>query len=358
VTSVSPEPRVEQGWGVDRTARVLVTGAAGFVGCRVVGALLRLGLERVLCQVRTSSDLSLLREAISQSHSGAGRCQIVEADLLSREDCRRLASDAEIVYHLVAGRGKSFPGCFQGSVITTRNLLEALVEQRRLRRFVNVSSFAVYSGFRSRRSDVWDENCPVEDNMAERHDAYAYGKLKQDELVRSYREGCGLPVVTVRPGIVFGPGKKAIPGFVGMDTFGFFMHLGGGARVPLTYVENCADAIVLAGLVRDVEGEIFNLVDDGLPTSRAFLRAYKRHVRHFWSVPVPYPAAYALCSIWEWYAKRSMGQLPPVFNRRMCAFAWKRHSYSNQRLKQRLGWECRVPMAQALQRYFDYQKNA
>ena len=59
----------------------------------------------------------------------------------------------------------------------------------------------------------------------------------------------GLPCTIVRPGIVIGPGKKAMPGFVGIDTFGFFMHMGGGSRLPLTYVDNCADAIVLAGLV-------------------------------------------------------------------------------------------------------------
>jgi nucleoside-diphosphate-sugar epimerase len=340
---------------VDRSVRVLVTGAAGFVGSRVAATLLRLGFERVRCNVRRSSDLGLLQAGIPAEY--AHRCEIVEANLLSREECRQLTADVELVYHLVAGRGKSFPGCFQGSVITTRNLLDSLVEHRRLKRFVNVSSFAVYSRFQSKRGAMWDESSPLEDNLDERHDAYVYGKLKQDELVQQYHERFAVPVTIVRPGIVFGPGKKAIPGFVGMDTFGFFMHLGGGGRVPLTDVENCAEAIVLAGLVKEAEGEVFNIVDDDLPTSRAFLRAYKREVRNFWSVPIPYPAAYALCALWEWYAKRSQGQLPPVFNRRECAFAWKGHSYSNRKLKEALGWQCRVPMPEALQRYFEYQRN-
>jgi nucleoside-diphosphate-sugar epimerase len=314
-----------------------------------------MGFERVFCSVRPSSDLGLLQVGIPEEQ--ANRCQILEANLLSREECRKVAADVELVYHLVAGRGKSFPVCFQGSVITTRNLLDALVEHRRLKRFVNVSSFAVYSNFGVKRGAVWDETCPLEDNLDERHDAYAYGKLKQDELVHDYHERFGVPFTIVRPGIVFGPGKKAIPGFVGMDTFGFFMHLGGGGRLPLTYVDNCAEAIVLAGLVKGVEGEVFNVVDDQLPTSRAFLRAYKQQVRNFWSVPIPYPAAYALCALWEWYANRSRGQLPPVFNRRMCAFAWKGHDYSNRKLRERLGWQCRVTMQEALQRYFEYQKN-
>lgn len=341
-------------WIADRSAPVLVTGAAGFVGSRVVASLLRLGFEKVHCGVRRSSDLSVLQSSIPPEH--ASRCKIIEANLLSPEECRRLTIGVELVYHLVAGRGKSFPGCFQGSVITTRNLLESLLEHRRLKRFVQVSSFAVYSGLQSKRT-VWDEACPLEDDLDDRYDAYVYGKLKQDELVRHYQEHFGLPVSTVRPGIVFGPGKKAIPGFVGIDTFGFFMHLGGSGRVPLTYVDNCADAIVLAGLLRGAEGEVFNVVDDELPTSRVFLRNYKREVRNFLSVPVPYFITYGLCALWEWYAKHSKGQLSPVFNRRSCAFAWRGHHYSNRKLKERLGWRCRVPMQEALQRYFEYQRN-
>jgi nucleoside-diphosphate-sugar epimerase len=355
MTSTVQQRGADKTWIVEPDVPVLVTGAAGFVGSRVVSDLLRKGFERIVCSVRPSSDLGLLNSAIPKEL--ANRCQVVEANLLSRTDCEKLAAGVELVYHLVAGRGKSFPACFQGSVITTRNLLDTLVEHRRLKRIVNVSSFAVYSNFHLRRGAVWDETCPLESHLEERHDPYGYAKLKQDELVHDYHQRFDVPFTIVRPGIVIGPGKKAIPGFVGIDTFGFFMHLGGGGRLPLTYVDNCAEAIVLAGLVRGVDSEVFNVVDDALPTSRAFLRAYKREVGKFWSVPIPYPAGYALCALWEWYANRSKGQLPPVFNRRECAFAWKGNRYSNRKLKEGLGWHCRVPMQEALRRYFEYQKN-
>jgi len=52
-----------------------------------------------------------------------------------------------------------------------------------------------------------------------------------------------------------------------------------------------------------VDGEIFNVVDDDLPSSRGFLRQYKRKVKRFRSVYVPHIASYAICSGWEWYSK-------------------------------------------------------
>ena len=141
----------------------------------------------------------------------------------------------------------------------------------------------------------------------ERFDAYGFGKLKQEELVKEYGRKHNLPYVIVRPGAVFGPGKQALSGRVGINTFGFFIHLGGSNVLPLTFVDNCAEAIVLAGLKPGVEGEIFNVVDDELLTSRQFLEAYKKKVKPFFSLRVPYFLAYAMCLLWEKYSKWSKG---------------------------------------------------
>ncbi|MCK7480608.1 MAG: NAD-dependent epimerase/dehydratase family protein [Candidatus Moduliflexus flocculans] len=256
-----------------------MTGSAGFIGARVVDSLLRRGFENIRCFVRPGSENPLLK-AVLKEHPG-NRCEVFQGNLLSREDCAKAAAGVSVVYHLVAGRGKSFPGCFQGSVVTTRNLLDAVVAGKALKRFVNVSSFIIYSNRRLAQGAVWDESCPLEDDLEKRFDAYLYGKFKQDEIVRAYQEKHGLPYTIICPGIVFGPGRKALPGSLGLDTFGIFMRVGGAGRMPLTYVDNCADAIVLAGLVPGVEGEVFNVTDDDLPKSRSFLRQYKRRVERF-----------------------------------------------------------------------------
>jgi len=326
---------------------LLVTGSNGFIGAKVVENLLEYGFTNLRCFVRPSSRLGHLREVLSRFSVGKN-VDVFTGDLLSSDDCRRAADGVSVIYHLAAGIEKSFAGAFMNSALATRNLIEAFLEFGRPKRFVNVSSFAVYSNLTLKRGALLDESCPLEDAPQERYDAYGFGKLKQEELVREYGDKRGLPYVILRPAAVFGPGKRDLSGRIGADTFGFFVHVGGSNLLPLTFVDNCAEAIVLAGLRPGVDREIFNVVDDELVTSSEFLRAYKTRVKPFFSVRVPYFLACGLCLLWEKYSKWSKGQLPPAFNRRRCAAEWKGNRYSNQKLRERLGWKPKVSMQPAM----------
>jgi nucleoside-diphosphate-sugar epimerase len=334
---------------------ILITGANGFIGSCVVEALLRAGFTNLRCFVRPSSNLSRL-EAILEQH-GEHNAIILAGNLLAARDCELAARDVKVIYHLAAGVEKTFPGSFMNSVVTTRNLLEAAVQSGGLLRFVNVSSFAVYSNWNVGAGSMLDEGCELESRAVERAEAYAFAKLKQDEQVRQYAEKHGFEHVILRPGAVYGPGAHQLTSRVGIDTFGFFLHLGGSNQIPLTYVDNCAQAIVLAGLTPGVDREAFNIVDDDLPSSREFLRMYKRNAKPFRSLYVPYWAFYGFCALWEKYSKWSKGQLPPVFNRRRCATYWKGNRYSNRKLKERLGWQPSVSFAEGATRYFQYVRS-
>ncbi|HWZ81730.1 MAG TPA: NAD(P)-dependent oxidoreductase [Terriglobales bacterium] len=332
---------------------ILITGANGFIGLRLVENLLRRGFCNLRCFVRRPSQRQVLEALLARGEFGSARLEVVTGNLLSSDDCVEATRNAAVVFHLAAGRGeKSFPDAFMNSVVTTRNLLEACLLHKCLRRFVNVSSFTVYANGQ-KKSTVLDESCPVEDRPERRGEAYCFGKVKQDELVSEYGEKFGIPYVIVRPGYVYGPGKTAITGRVGIDTFGVFLHLGGSNQIPLTYVDNCADAIALAGLKKGIDGEIFNIVDDELPSSRDFLRLYKRNVKEFPSWYVPHAMSFGLCYLWEKYSQWSADQLPPVFNRKRWHANWQKTRYSNEKLKARTGWAPQVPMAEGLGRYFE-----
>jgi nucleoside-diphosphate-sugar epimerase len=331
---------------------ILITGAAGFIGSRVVEGLLERGFRDLVCFARPSSDLTRLEALIERPPPGT-QIRVVRGNLLSRQDCETAAKDVALILHLAAGTGeKSFPDSFMSSVVTTRNLLDASRQFARLKRVVLVSSFTVYSNRQKPHGRLLDESCPIEAHPELREEAYCFAKVKQEQLVTEYGKNFGIPYVVVRPGNVYGAGKGGIIGRVGIGTFGVFLHLGGSNPMPFTYVDNCAEAIILAGLVKGVDGEIFNIVDDDLPSSRQFLRQYKKNVRRFKSVYVPHVASHALCYLWEKYSQWSKGQLPPVFNRSRWHAYWKKTRYSNQKLKTRLGWMPKVSTAEGMRRYF------
>jgi nucleoside-diphosphate-sugar epimerase len=340
-------------WIINKTDLILITGAGGFVGSKVVEKLLTYGFKKLRCLVRSSRNLSKLEQLASEASANV---EFIQGNLLSREDCLQAVKGVSVIYHLAAGVEKSFPGCFLNSVVTTRNLLDAAIQETTLKRFVNTSSIAVYTNEKIPRGGLLDETCEVDTKFVERAEAYTYGKAKQDELVFEYAQKHNLPYVIVRPSVVFGPGKARITDRIGTDTFGIFLHLGLGNTIPMTYVENCAEAIVLAGLRTGIDGQVFNITDDNLPTSRQFLRKYKRQVKNIKSIPVPYWLWYSFNTLWEKYSKWSGGQLPPVFNRLTCEVYWKRVKYSNKKAKEQLGWQPKVPMNDALNIFFTYVK--
>src|SRR5438046_1892600 len=108
----SPKERVKpvsnDGFIISREDCVLVTGAAGFVGSRVVQALLDYGFSNVRCLLRPGSDRHVVAKVLG-SRSKAAHVEILTGNLLSPEDCSKAVAGAAVIMHLAAGTGtKSF----------------------------------------------------------------------------------------------------------------------------------------------------------------------------------------------------------------------------------------------------------
>lgn len=328
---------------------VLVTGGTGFVGSAVVETLLSHGERSLRCFARPDSDRSRL-EALQERYPDA-RLEIAVGNLARRDDAGRALDGASTVYHLAAGMRGSPADLFLNTVVTSRNLLEAAARTRPAR-IVLVSSFAVYGVAGVPPGHVVTERTAL-DPHPERRDAYSHAKLRQEQLFWDSHRCEGLPLVVLRPGVVYGPRGPALSARVGLRLPRLFLHLGGNNPLPLSFIDNCAAAIVLAGLSDGTDGEAYNVHDDDLPTCAAFLDRYKREVESIRSVRIPYAMLRVLAVLNEKYHAYSRGQVPAVLTPYRTAATWKRTRFDNRKLKQ-LGWRPLVSTDEGLRRTFQY----
>jgi nucleoside-diphosphate-sugar epimerase len=328
--------------------KVLVTGSNGFLGAALVERLLAHGETDIRCFVRSGSDRKRL-EAVQQAHPDAA-LEIFEGTLATVPGAMAALEGIGIVYHVAAGMSGSSADLFLSSVVTSKNLLEAMERTACFVKVVLISSFGVYGTASLPRGAVLNEDSPLEAHP-EKRDLYSYAKWRQEKLFREHQERHGFPLVILRPGVIYGPSGGGISARVGLSLFGVFLHLGGGNRLPLSYVENCAEAVASAGRSEEAVGKVFNVHDDDLPTCGQFLRRYRREVRRLRVVPIPYGATMLLSRLVAWYHVRSKGQLPAVFTPYKTATSWKATHFDNSRLKS-LGWQQIVPTDEGIRRTF------
>src|ERR1700752_1559163 len=81
---------------------ILITGANGFIGRRVVASLLERGFRNLLCFARPSSTESSLVSLAKECHSEA-KITVVRGNLLSRQDCEIASKNVAVIFHLAAG---------------------------------------------------------------------------------------------------------------------------------------------------------------------------------------------------------------------------------------------------------------
>jgi len=326
----------------------LLTGATGFLGRRILRDLVNEDWS-VRCAVRPSSDTDSLATFFGERWQEAQQqIDFVTGDLANEDFCSDITDGVDCVFHAAAALGGSPSSLVLNTVVPTRSLLTAAASQR-ARRVVLVSSLGVYGPQKLRRGSVLDESCPLDDAPA-RRDAYTYSKTLQEEVARSISAEHGLPLVVLRPGVIYGDERGVLSHRVGLQLGPLLLRMGGSQQIPFTYVENCAAAIVKAGLADDVDGQTINVVDDSLPTGREVLRRYRRSGHRLRTIPVPRWAIGCLARFNEWYSRRTEDQIPAVLTRHRANAMWRPLKYSNDRARRLLKWAPAVSLDEAFQR--------
>jgi nucleoside-diphosphate-sugar epimerase len=327
--------------------KILVTGAGGFLGTALIERLLVRGYTDIRCNLRRRTNIPKL-EAISKRFPQAS-LEYCIGNLKSREDTTRVVGSVQLVFHLAAGMRGDAADLFLDSVVTSRNLLDAIADRKPMR-IVLVSSFGVYGVAALGRRAMVNEQTALECHPEWRDD-YSHSKLRQEQLFWEYQQRSGFELVVLRPGVIYGPGGGHFSGRVGIMMGKSMLYLGGSNLLPLTYVENCAEAVVTAGTHEHAAGHVYNVLDDDPPTCREYLHAYKRYVRNIRSIPLPYFATRLLSMTLVNYHKYSKGQLPAVLTPYRVASLWAGNRFDNSKLHS-IGWKQLVPTPEGLRTSF------
>ena len=238
--------------------RVLVTGAAGFIGRWVVGELLARGHTVLPIDSLVAGDVTNLDEFAGQP----GLLPFEQGDVRDADACRRWTADVDAVAHLAASIS------VQDSIDDPTTTFENDV----------VGTFQVLEGARASGARVlFMSTCMVYDRattptgIAEDHPTkpaspYAASKLAGEALTLSYFHAYGLPTTVVRPFNTYGPFQRSVGEGGVVAIFNRLSLLGEPLRIygdgtqtrDLLYAADCARFVCDALLADGATGRILN----------------------------------------------------------------------------------------------------
>src|SRR5919109_3995464 len=239
--------------------RVVVTGAAGFIGSHLCDRLLADGHEVVGIDSFTDYYERDRKEANLQAASTNPNFRLVEADLVTAGLSQPL-SGASFVFHLAEqpavrpSWGSQFDRYVQANIVATQRLLESLREVP-VKRLIFGSSSSVYGDA---------EMFPTKETALPKPiSPYGMTKLAAEHLAFVYMHNFGIPVTTLRYFTVYGPRQRPDMAFcrfmealVENHEIGIF---GDGEQTrEFTFVSDAIDGTVKAASA-DVAGQIINL---------------------------------------------------------------------------------------------------
>jgi nucleoside-diphosphate-sugar epimerase len=226
---------------MDRQRRVVVTGAAGFLGSHLVSRARAAG----------SAVLEVVRETPPGDVSATG-ARVAIGRLLAEP---RVLDGTDVLVHAAAIRHRhgADPAAYRASNV---DLTEALLRAAagRVRRFVHVSSVGVY-GFPPPERLPIDERAPFAPRTL-----YSQTKIDAEKLVRRLAPELGVPFTIVRPTIIYGPGDTngMLDKLAAMIRRGTYRVIGAGQNVlHHTYVDDVCGAVEALAVSEEAAGEDF-----------------------------------------------------------------------------------------------------
>jgi 2-alkyl-3-oxoalkanoate reductase len=254
--------------------RVAVIGASGFIGSRVVERLHLAGDTEVRAVVRATARLA-----------GPARFALEArvADALDRTALAEAMAGCDGAIHTVAGDRRT--------ILKSAGAAYRAAEDAGLKRLVYLSSASVHG---QAPAPGTDERSPLSRRQPI---AYNRSKIDAERLLQRLRRSGRVELVTLRPGIVYGPRSYWTGGLADELLSGDACLVDGGTGIcNALYVDNLVHAIQLALTAPGIDGEAFLLGEEETVTWRDLYRPVVEALgMSMDQVPaVPFPAR------WSW----------------------------------------------------------
>ena len=249
--------------------KILVTGAAGFIGSHLSERLIDLGHEVVGIDCFTPYYDRVLKDLNAVDIKAKG-VKLINKDLVT-DDLTEYVDGTEVVYHLAAQPGISatepFETYLNNNIIATHRLIEAVKELPSLRFFANIATSSIYG----------TDATTAEDAAPEPSSYYGVTKLAGEQLVLSEQRDVGMPACSFRLFSVYGererPDKLYPRVYRSLFTDYKFPYFEGSEDHlrSYTYVGDVIDAFVMVlDQLDKCNGEIFNIgLDAAITTGEA-----------------------------------------------------------------------------------------
>ena len=239
--------------------KVLVTGAAGFIGSHTAERLSDMGHEVVaLDNFSTYYDVALKqlnRHALSQRG-----IQIVELDLRVDDLSEMITDDLDFIFHFAAQPGisitSSFEDYFSNNFFGTQRMLDVIETLDQKPFFVNIATSSIYG----LQATLTEDQAPLPASW------YGVTKLAAEQLVLAYSRRQLLTSCSLRLYSVYGPRERPDKLYTrlidcGLNNKPFPLYKGSEKHLrSFTYVQDIVEGIVsVMGHTEVCNGEIFNL---------------------------------------------------------------------------------------------------
>lgn len=315
--------------------KALVTGGLGFIGSHLTRGLLKRGYEvrnLVFVDDRKKNVLFDLN------------MELFYGDITNKNSLIEAIKGIDFIYHLAGlpGDSRAPEEAFERvNFYGTKNLLEVCFQENpNIKRIIFASSDSAVGP--SYDGTSLNEACAC-------HPTTAYGLSKYHAELEAMRFMKKLPIVIIRPPLVYGPGDRRMLKYFMITKKRVKLIIGSGeSRMSFCYVENLIDGFILAAESENAAGKVFFIADESPCTWNEFVDniASALGIKTI-GIKVPVVIAKNIILIYNWLAK-AVGVKPMITTENIMDMDNNRWICDISKAQQELGYAAKVKLRQGL----------